>query len=205
MGRPRSALRVRSAAAALTLAAHLLFGLLLVIGDWRGSRPEPLAREPEGVWITLTSLLPPPLPDSSLPPVPERERPVAPAPAAPPRPASTAITLPAQESAPDQPAITPSDRAPAPAVDWMAESSKLAARFAEEQDRPKTFSPPPAVMRQPCKPRDSSFEWKSDQKSSGSGALTLGWEPPPPNKHLFDDMKAGKTPRSSVPDPETCD
>lgn len=29
--------------------------------------------------------------------------------------------------------------------------------------------------------------------------------PPEPNSHLFDDMKAGKTPDSSVPDVHYCD
>jgi hypothetical protein len=28
---------------------------------------------------------------------------------------------------------------------------------------------------------------------------------PPPEAHLFDDMQAGKTPDSSVPDPKFCD
>jgi hypothetical protein len=51
----------------------------------------------------------------------------------------------------------------------------------------------------------SSFKWKWDHKSTGSAALTLGWEPPPEYDGMFDDMKAGKTPDSSVPDPDVCD
>jgi hypothetical protein len=38
-------------------------------------------------------------------------------------------------------------------------------------------------------------------------ALTLGWEPPPPNTHLLDDIERdrGKKLGSSVPDPNICD
>jgi len=52
----------------------------------------------------------------------------------------------------------------------------------------------------------SSFKWKWDHHSTGGRAgLTLGWEPPPEYDGMFDDMKAGKTLGSSVPDPDLCD
>lgn len=51
-----------------------------------------------------------------------------------------------------------------------------------------------------------SFKWRSDYHSSGGSAgLTMGWEKPDPYTAMFDDMKAGKTPDSSVPDPNVCD
>jgi hypothetical protein len=77
---------------------------------------------------------------------------------------------------------------------------------------PETFSPPPKVLREACKPPESSFEWVWESSSGGMwyrvrAALTLGWEEPPPNKHLFDDMteKKGQRSESSVPDPNVCD
>jgi hypothetical protein len=35
--------------------------------------------------------------------------------------------------------------------------------------------------------------------------VMVGGSKAEPNKHMFDDMVAGKTPRSSVPDPTVCD
>jgi hypothetical protein len=102
---------------------------------------------------------------------------------------------------------------PATGINWHAQAGELAARRAEELDKPvqETFSPPPKVMREACKPPESSFEWKWES-SGGLGykigaALTLGWEEPPPNTHLFDDIERdkGKRPVSSVPDPNVCD
>ncbi len=98
----------------------------------------------------------------------------------------------------------------------------MAARHAEKDGRPDTFSPPPETLREPCKPRDSSFERGRDEKRAGLLPLPyvrvgkrcivgLGFfacnlgELPKPNTHLFDDMQQGKTPDSSVPDPDFCD
>lgn len=62
--------------------------------------------------------------------------------------------------------------------------------------------PPPEDDGRP----KSSFRWKWDEVNRGGiGSLTLGWEEPPPYDGMFDDMKAGRTPDSSVPDPNTCD
>lgn len=38
-------------------------------------------------------------------------------------------------------------------IDWYAKAGELAARYAKEAAEPRTFSPPPPVMRQPCVPR----------------------------------------------------
>lgn len=52
----------------------------------------------------------------------------------------------------------------------------------------------------------SSFKWKWDDTSKGGiAALTPGWEEPPAYDGMFDDMQAGRTPSSSVPDPDFCD
>jgi len=62
--------------------------------------------------------------------------------------------------------------------------------------------PPPEDDGRP----KSSFRWKWDEVNRGGiGSLTLGWEEPPPYDGMFDDMQAGRTPESSVPDPDTCD
>lgn len=54
--------------------------------------------------------------------------------------------------------------------------------------------------------RKSSFRriWERNDRG-GVGWLTPGWEPPPPYDGMFDDMQAGKTPESSVPDPHDCE
>jgi hypothetical protein len=195
--------------AALTVAAHGLFVLLL----WIGKEPLPRAatapQELEGTWIRLTPFpLPPPPISSATAPEPSVDPPTAPQrptqPAGPELPLPrTAITLSPSAGLEDRPA----PEQPTAGIDWHGQAADLAARLAEETDGPKTFSPPPKVLREACKPPESSFEWKSDHKSTGSGGLTLGWEPPPPNTHLFDDIKKKKGQKlaSSVPDPNVCD
>jgi hypothetical protein len=194
--RPRLAHRARAVAAVLVLALHALALLLMLASRLDPSRPAP-ARQLEGMWIHLPSLSPPPAPDP-VPPVdvvPPLEQTLPRNVTTPPMP-STTITLP---PAPDSPAPS---AAAGPRVDWFAEAGKLSSRFP---DGPPTFGPPVEKMREPCKPQKRSFKWKSQQKSTGSASLTLGWEEPDPDKHFFDDMKKGRTPDSSVPDPNVCD
>ena len=45
----------------------------------------------------------------------------------------------------------------------------------------------------------------TDADDPGEAGEHMDWEEPPPDKHFFDDMKQGKTPHSSVPDPNVCD
>lgn len=124
-----------------------------------------------------------------------------PTPAPPPRQLETAINLPAPATQ-TPPAVTDQPGH----VDWFGQSVEFAARYAEELDAPAPgIGKPVAKMREPCKPRESSFKWQSDSRSTGSASLTLGWEEPEPNKHLFDDMMAGRRSKSSVPDPNVCD
>jgi hypothetical protein len=208
----RSAFKVRVVVAALTVAAHVLFVVLL----WLEREPLPripaTPRELEGTWIRLMPFPLPPPPDlpaaapeisEDLPVTPRREVPPT-RPEEQPSP-RTAITLPSIAG----PSEVPSPALPAADIKWHAQADVLAARRAQELDEAAqgSFSPPPKVLREACKPPVSSFEWKADQKKTGgSAALTLGWEPPPPNKHLFDDMKKkGQKPTSSVPDPNVCD
>lgn len=238
LGSQRPKWGIKAGAAALTVAAHVFFLVLLLLEKRFAPREPPLPEHPAGQWITLTL---PPLP---LPPVAEPvEESASPRPGTPPpRPSlpdrpSTAITLPA--TAPVAPATSPEASAPPapPSVDWHAQASELAARYAEQAENPATFSGPLQVMREPCKPRQSSF-WpkkKEDKDDAprpwsqmggpttmvggmpigangalgggavGSAGITIPLGKPEPNKHLFDDMKAGKTPVSSVPHHEKCD
>lgn len=122
----------------------------------------------------------------------------------------------------EAPPAEPSEEASPARIDWYAEAARLAAQGAGEPKAPATLGKPLQKMREPCKPRESSFEWSPEEAKAGLFPLpyviigerclvTVGFfscvlgELPPPNKHLFDDMQAGRTPDSSVPDPNVCD
>ena len=133
----------------------------------------------------------------------------------PPAPATT-VVIPNDTEAPPSPEQA---EAPSPKIDWYGEARKAAARGAAKANEPSTFSPPPKVLHQACKPRKSSFEWNPEEKKVGLLPLPyvrlgdciigLGFfncqAGPPANGHLFDDLKKGDRPVSSVPDPNTCD
>src|SRR5690606_841887 len=167
------------------------------------SRPGAPPQERVSIPITLL-----PLPVAPAPVEPPAEEAAAPAVdpvPAPPRvaPPSTAITLPApQVEEPESPSQRPGSD-----VDWYAQAAERAQRYVDENaEKRESFGPPVAKMREPCEPPKSSFMFKKDYPpSTGSGRLTLGWEEPPPNSHLFDDMMAGRRSVSSVPDPNKCD
>lgn len=199
----RSLWKARPKAALLTLGAHVVVVLLLLAGR-PPARPALITREIVSIPITLVALTPPaPVEEERAGETggvtratqPVRETvPV-------PRPAS-AITLPSAEETPDEPPTQPGEQSP----DWYAQAALGAARIAAELAEPATFGKPLEKMREPCQPRKSSLKWKSSGTSTGGSArLTLGWEPNPPDKHLFDDMLAGRTPSSSVPHPHVCD
>lgn len=200
----RSIWKARPKAALLTLAAHVVVVLLLLAGR-PPTRPAVVTREVVSIPITLVPLSPPPPGEEERVGEAGGEPPRATEPVREParvtRPAS-AITLPAVESLPD----APPSRTDPDDINWHAQAALSAARVAEELENPATFGKPLEKMREPCKPPRSSFRFKGGGTSTGGSArLTLGWEPNPPNKHLFDDMLAGRTPRSSVPDPNVCD
>jgi hypothetical protein len=195
----RSGWGARPTAALLVLAAHGLFLMLLFIEKRNAPRPFPSASQLVAIPITLQPL--PLLPERQ--PEPELEAPQGAIPplARPPAPLPlTAITLAPLPSEPEQRATPELDG------DTVEETAALAARRFEELDGPApTFSALPEKMRQPCKPVRKSFKFKEDSTSKGgSASLTLGWEKQDPDKHLFDDMKAGRRTKS-VPDPVTCD
>lgn len=193
----RPSRRLRPAAALLTLAAHALLLLLVLHGREPAHEARP-ARELVSLPITLFTLPPaPPLEEEAPVPAPA-PRPRVPAPELP-RPA-TAITLaPVEEPAPLD--------APPRHVDWHSQAGELAARMAEEMDQPPpTLGKPLQKMREPCRPPGSSFRWKEDSPGTGGiAALTPGWEKPEADKHLFDDMMAGRRQKSSVPAANECD
>jgi len=195
----------RAAAVMFTVLMHVL--ALLFITPWEpGPRRQAMPLEQlQGVWIRLDPVPPPPSPESQpepegVPPPREVRRSalrVAPR-AVPP----TAITLP-----PASEANAPPSDAPRAGVDWHEAAAKLGGNYGREKE-PDTLVPPRARMRKPCKPPESTFKWKHEEAATSKGgiaALTLDWEEPEPDKHYFDDMKQGKTPHSSVPDPNVCD
>lgn len=202
----RPSTRVRVFAMALApLADALLLLPFLLTEQARTARPSQPVRI-TAIWLSV---------------------PASASPETPPPTATTVRTAPTVSSlTPTPPAIpteTPATPAsPAAPIDWQGQAKEAAARQAAKTDEPPTFSPPPRAVRQPCKPRESSFEWNPEQPRAGLLPLpyvligkrcvvglgffscTLG-ELPPPNSHLFDDMKEGKTQASSVPDPNICD
>jgi hypothetical protein len=225
--RPRTTLWVGTAAAAATLAVHGLFTLLLRLEDRDLLRPLPPERELVGIWIHLP-MIPEPEPEPAVKPAvdPPPDRPTVARPA-------RAITLaPATETAESTPAIaTPAEDDSRPAIDWELEAQKLAALLDRD---PENFSGPLQAMREPCKPHQSSMWPKKPEVVDAPPTAEDALNPPPgsvmmggtrvgvvdigtliglliggpkaePNEHLFDDMVAGKTPRSSVPDPTVCD
>jgi hypothetical protein len=113
---------------------------------------------------------------------------------------------------------------PQPPVNWSREAVLAAQAFARaEAAKDDTFSPPPTGIYEPCKPKESSMQWKGkdDRRAGFSGGLpfvrlgsctiTLGafgcgfGGTPEANGHLLDDMNDPDRSRSSVPDPNVCD
>ncbi|HUG72320.1 MAG TPA: hypothetical protein VMK82_02740 [Steroidobacteraceae bacterium] len=201
-------------AAALTLGGHALLLLWLLQEDRRAPRVLP----PEQKLVIVRIHLPPPAPQTLAVEIlenssaPRRETPVTPAP-------PTAI---APDPVEETPSEQPIEEETTPRVDWYGEAANLVARAAGESVARETLGPPLQKMRKPCTPRDSSFDWSPEVKKYGLLPLpyviiadrcliTVGFVScvfgplPEPNQTLFDDMQEGKTPLSSVPDPNHCD
>lgn len=211
-GWQRASVGSRAIAALCTLAVHGLFVLLLLLERRFPPRELPPSRRLVSMWIHLPPVLDPVEPSAAAPPRPVTKPEVEPPPVEPDTPAEPAGVQPAQ----------PAGEAPAPRVDWYAQAARLAAQGAGEPRAPATIGKPLQKMREPCEPRDSSFDWNAEAPKAGLLPLpyviiadrcmiTVGFFScvlgplPPPNKHLFDDMQAGRTPDSSVPDPNVCD
>jgi hypothetical protein len=208
-----SAVRVKASVVFLTLMVHGLLILLFFQGESVENRT-PMWQPPMvDVWIHLPQ---PPSRIDGDQPAPRRRSEESPLLSVTP---SVAITLQQAEVPPSQAA---EDSEGTTTVDWYGEASKLAARHAEDSSVPGGMGQPVQKMREACKPRDSSFEWSPEQEEYGLLPLpymmvgercvvgirffscSLG-AMPEPNKRLFDDMRKGSTPQSSVPSPHTCD
>jgi len=136
----------RTTVAALVIGTHAVFLLLLLTE--RRTKPERFQAPPQLVSIAIQ--LHPVIPLVSGPSN-ESEAPRGLPSAAP----AASVIVPAVPPIPAQDA--PRDEVPeqsAP-VDWYAKAGELASRYAKEAGEPRTFSPPPPVMRQPCVPRRS--------------------------------------------------
>lgn len=198
-------IRVRAAASGMALVADAL-ALLLLMMEERALRAEPSRQR---IVISIWPDRPPELPEPAQP----RSQPSPGLPSPTTRPGITPDPL------ADGPAPPPAPGAPA--IDWQAEAAAVAADQAARPAESGAFSPAPTTVRKPCKPPDSSFEWNPEQPRAGllpwpyvrigeSCIVALGFFSctfggPGPNTHLFDDMQAGKTQDSSVPDPNYCD
>lgn len=214
---PRPARRLRPAAIVLVLLSHgLLISLFMFARS--SSRDEP---EQQLVFLSLwpdmridEAVIPQALPQQQ--PSSRRSAP-SPSPATvspPPVPTapSTAITVPYESVAPGE--------SPQPGIDWRAEAAAVAKLHATPTPPPE-FAPPPKPLRKACEKKKSSWEWNEHPKKAGLAPLPyvvlgrcvvgLGFfacspqKPPEANSHLLDDMRAGKTEPSSVPDPDICD
>lgn len=214
MRRPLRPTRVRAAAILLALLAHVLLLLLFSFGPRRPS--------PESELLQFVSIWPPDQPKPAVvtrAPSTSQSRPRATTPQIP--PPAMVPTIPDESRPSPESESSPPEQTSRPSVDWYGEAANAAARNATKADQPPTFSPPPKVLRQACKPRESSFKWNPEEKKAG--LLPLPWVkvancvvglrffscdlggPPAANAHLFDDLKKGDRPVSSVPDPNTCD
>lgn len=230
---PRTRPGTGSIATLVTLAVHGLFAVLL-LREGGPSRPATSTlRTLEGTWIHLLPLPEPAPPEPAEEPrfanPPRRPADVRPSQT----PASTAITLAPAPAPPLTPGIGTDETGsePRPWTDWQLEAEKLSARREREMLEDKSFSGSLQALREPCKPYQSSMFPEKKPPEDPPRSWQDGTRPPPgsvmaggtrvgvvpifgapiggpreePNKHLFDDMMAGRTPRSSVPDPNTCD
>jgi hypothetical protein len=208
--RPQSA-RVRAAAIGLALLAHVLVLLLFRSGNSAPSREPSL--------LQFVSFWPPDQPAPTVVSPPSQPLRRVPAPSRELTPRSAPST--AAQTAPTEAVAPPTEESPRSSIDWRGEAVRAAARNAAKEDQPQTFSPPPKVVRQPCKPKESSFQWNPEEKKAGLLPLPyvrlgncivgLGFfgcglnGPPPANGHLFDDLQKGDRPVSSIPDPNVCE
>jgi len=211
MERPSAAaVQIRALALAPTVLVHGLIVLLLIQEDNVQQRKPIPERAISGVWIFLHT----PAQSATDSQPPGGGRTVQPRPSAL-APADSVDRSQFEQLAP--PSIE--DSAEPAAVDWYGEASRLA-----EADRqpPASIGTPMQGARKPCKPRDSSFDWHPQEERYGLRPLPyvmvgercvigLGFGGcslsalPEPNKRLFDDMRNGRTPESSVPHHEACE
>lgn len=150
----RPAISTRTAAVALALLANALLLLPFLLGNSEDRRRSAGSLQ----FVSLWPVMPPP--DEPVPEEPTVEPPTVRTPPPPPSPPAVptrAITLePAiapDVSSPSTEAVVTPSRGARPGIDWNAAASAAGARFAQELEAQKTFSPPPEVLREPCVPR----------------------------------------------------
>jgi hypothetical protein len=138
------ALRRRTTVTALVIGTHAVF--LLLLQTERRAKPERF--QSPHPFVSIAIQLHPVIPRDSGPSN-EAEAPRELPSAAP----AARVIVPTVPPVPAQDA--PRDEIPEQSqpVDWYAKAGELAARYAKEAGEPRTFSPPPPVMRQPCVPR----------------------------------------------------
>lgn len=220
-----SVVRVRTSAVAATLLVHAGLVWLFIEDKQIDRRTTP----PDQVMVKVWIHLPAPI---------DRDRAMTsdpgqaairgvsradPAGVVPPQPELPTSTPPLPSSSPSVLPPSPSPQEPGANIDWYGQLEARAARLADvEVENRDVAGRVIQRMREPCQPRDSSFEWSPQEKRRGLLPLPfimigercvigLGFfgcslgALPEPDKHLFDDMQAGRTPRSSVPHHENCD
>jgi hypothetical protein len=216
----------RATVTALVLGVHALFVLLILAGNHMRLRQPEMPQQLQGIWIRLNPVAAPavrtrPEDDSTPPPATaptQNQETPAPLP-------RTAITLPpSPQPSTDRPVEKSTESRP---VDWHSEAARIAAEITAE--KPTSIGKPLQPQREPCKPRVSSLWGKpKEPRPAGPGTWQDLVEPAAevvtgatrhtiqggfsiplgkskPRDDLFDDMLAGATPRSSVPDPHICD
>lgn len=225
----------KARAAALTVAAHAFFLALLLLETRFDRQEKEITAPPTGQWITLVlPPLPPPPPETQDDESTQREDVVVPPPAQAGR-RSTAIALPPPVTAPiteESPARPPGlsadwqaqatklaeayaeERERPPAFGGPVEGmrkpceprvSSFWGKKKENEDAPPAWDqvPGPTTMvgGMPIGVAGGAL----GGGAVGGAGIKIPLGKPEPNKHLFDDMVAGKTPASSVPHHEKCD
>ncbi len=219
----RAPVNVRVLALGLTVLAHLL--VLLAFSVERRSQRHRVPQE-LSQFVSIWPDLPPP--QLKPPPVPTPRQQFEPR-------AITPVVAPQEVDMTFSPAPSPLPATPdpgaQPTVDWVAEGQKAARRVAASPGRPDTFSPPPNtnLPARLCAPRviTEAMQAKMDEVAPPRVEPTPPPDAPTDSVMLpggirvgilrFPSKKGKKAappdppedlrarPRSSVPDPNTCD
>ena len=212
-----SVVRVRTSAVAATLLVHAGLVWLFIEEKQMDRRTTPLDPVMVSVWIHLPASAPA-----------DRDRAATsdpgetairgvggadPAGVVPPQPELSTSTPPLSSLPPSTLPPSPPPQEPGANIDWYGQLEARAARLADAEVEDRDIAGRVIQrMREPCQPRDSSFEWSPQEERRGLLPLPyimigercvvgLGFfgcslgAMPEPNRHLFDDMQAGRTPR----------
>jgi len=221
-----SVVRFRTSAVAATLLVHAGLVWLFIEEKQMDRRTAPPDQVMVNVWIHLPAPAPvdrepamtPDPGDTAIRGVAPADLPVV----VPPRADAPTSEPPLQPLPPAELIPSPPSQESRSDVDWYRQAETRAERLAAVEVEARDIAGRVVQrLREPCQPRDSSFEWNPQEERRGLLPLPfiligercgigLGFfgcnlgALPEPNKHLFDDMQAGRTPRSSVPHHEHC-